>query len=397
MIYRFGEFELDTERVELRASGAPVAIERQVFDILALLVENRDRMVPREELQDRIWGDRFVSDAALSTRIMAARRALGDTGREQRFIKTVHGRGFRFVADVRRQDGAAAAPGARCDADGRPRRAPPLSPDAPAIQYRRTEDGVNLAHWSWGSGRPMIVLPDWIWSHIRSELRLTEVARWYGELASRWRLVRYDGRGEGLSDRDAPDYSLEARVRDLDTITAAYEPGVIFAHVSGTLTAMAFAARHPDRVTHLVLWCGYSRAEEFGQTPQLRALLALVRNDWDMFVENIARSRITGWSSRVETEGLTRYLRDAANPDYAETAMASLGALDVGDILGRVKTPTLVVHCSGVSIPSIDASRRLAAGIPGAQLRVLEQNAPIPHLGPTGPAIRVLEEFLGES
>ena len=111
----FGECELSTDRMELRRGGELVAVEPQVFEVLAHLVAHRDRVVPKVELLDDIWGDRFVSDSALTSRIKTARRLIGDTGRDQRIIKTVHGRGYRFVADV--------SP-ARSDGHGEPGRDP---------------------------------------------------------------------------------------------------------------------------------------------------------------------------------------------------------------------------------------------------------------------------------
>ena len=96
----FGEVELDLAGHEIRRSGEPVPVEPQVFDVLAYLVEHRDRLVPKTELLDEVWGDRFVSESALTSRIKAARRAVGDNGRDQRVIRTVHGRGYRFVADL---------------------------------------------------------------------------------------------------------------------------------------------------------------------------------------------------------------------------------------------------------------------------------------------------------
>lgn len=396
MIYTFDGYELDTQLYELRHDGSPVPLERQVFDVLAYLVQNSDRLVSKDELLDKIWGDRFVGEAALNTRVMAARKAIGDSGQAQRLIKTVHRRGYRFAGEVRTLTSQTAETNEPEPASKRSGVVKsPLPAGAPVIQYVRTADGVNIAYWSMGEGRPLIVLPDWIWSHIRSELRIPDVVNWYGELAARWQVVRYDGRGEGLSDRVEGALSLEHRVLDLEAVAARSEPGAIFAHVTSTTTAMAFAARHPERVTHLVLWCGYSRAEEFGKTPQLQALNSLVKHDWEMFVENIARARVTGWSSKIRTEDFTRYLRDAATPDYASMAMDSLTTLDVSDLLAEVKTPTLVIHCEGVHVPSIDASRGLAAAIPNARLCVLEGSAPVPHLGPIGPAIQALKEFLG--
>lgn len=100
---RFGDCELSVERMELRRAGQLVDLEPQVFDVLAYLLRYHERVVPKSELLDQIWGNRFVSESALTSRIKSARRAVGDTGRDQRIIKTIHGRGYRFVADVNNQ------------------------------------------------------------------------------------------------------------------------------------------------------------------------------------------------------------------------------------------------------------------------------------------------------
>ena len=100
MIYRFDQFELDTEKLELRGDGGVIALEPQVFALLVYLVENRDRVVGKEEIVDKIWDGRIVSDSAVSSRIKSARQALGDDGVSQRFIRTMHRVGFRFVAEV---------------------------------------------------------------------------------------------------------------------------------------------------------------------------------------------------------------------------------------------------------------------------------------------------------
>ena len=100
---RFGDCELSVERIELRRGGEIIDVEPQVFDVLAYLLRHRERVVPKTELLDQIWGNRFVSESALSSRIKSARRAVGDTGRDQRVIKTIYGRGYRFVADANEQ------------------------------------------------------------------------------------------------------------------------------------------------------------------------------------------------------------------------------------------------------------------------------------------------------
>jgi DNA-binding winged helix-turn-helix (wHTH) protein/tetratricopeptide (TPR) repeat protein len=110
MIYRFGDCELDEGRYELRRGGVPCHLEPQVFEVLAYLVRHRGRVVTKAELLDQVWGSRFVSESALTSRVKAARKAVGDSGREQRVIRTVHGRGYEFLAPVRAVDGRAGTP-----------------------------------------------------------------------------------------------------------------------------------------------------------------------------------------------------------------------------------------------------------------------------------------------
>lgn len=100
MIYSIGQITIDTDAYEVRKNGLPVSIEPQVFDLLVLLIENRDRIVTRDEIVERVWRGRIVSDAAISSRIKAARRAIGDDGKAQGLIRTVHRRGLRFVGEI---------------------------------------------------------------------------------------------------------------------------------------------------------------------------------------------------------------------------------------------------------------------------------------------------------
>jgi len=100
-VYHFDDFELDMARFELRDDGAVQPLEPQVLTLLGYLIEHRERLVPKNELFEELWGGRVVTDSALTSRIKSARRAVGDSGKAQQFIKTIHGKGFRFIADVR--------------------------------------------------------------------------------------------------------------------------------------------------------------------------------------------------------------------------------------------------------------------------------------------------------
>jgi TolB-like protein len=127
MIHAFRDFELDTDRVELRANGVAVAVEPQVFALLRFLVENRDRMVTRDEIIESVWGGRIVSDAAIASRIKSARQAIGDDGRAQHSIRTVHGLGFSFVAEVATRAAAIAAPTDAPDVEQAPSSRPSIA------------------------------------------------------------------------------------------------------------------------------------------------------------------------------------------------------------------------------------------------------------------------------
>lgn len=129
MRYAFENFELDPDRAEFRRDGEAVPVEPQVFDLLLLLVSAGDRLVTREEIFERIWGDRIVSDAALSSRVRDARKAIDDDGREQRLIRTVHGRGLRFVGEATALDTGGTVAQSAVDAAPEPSSAEPVPQD----------------------------------------------------------------------------------------------------------------------------------------------------------------------------------------------------------------------------------------------------------------------------
>jgi TolB-like protein len=140
VIYRFAEFELDLARAELRAGQSLRALEPQVFALLVHLVENRDRLVSRDELLEKVWDGRVVSDAAIASRIKSARQAIGDDGTAQRYIRTVHRQGFRFVAPVRAvHAGGAVVPGATAALPDSPR-PEPTKPSIAVLPFRLLGD-----------------------------------------------------------------------------------------------------------------------------------------------------------------------------------------------------------------------------------------------------------------
>ncbi len=404
MMYVFADCELDTRTFELRRHGSVLPVERQVFDVLAYLVEHRDRLVTKEELLDRIWGDRFVSEAALNSRVMAARKAIGDNGRDQRLIKTVHGRGYRFIAPVSARDDAPS--GARETRAVGPAsvaaqaQEPLPEPPPQDIRIGMAPDGVNIAYAVTGEGPPLVKAANWL-SHLEFDWRSPVWRHWLEELARYHRLIRYDPRGTGLSDWEAADVSWEARVRDLETVVeaAGVERFALFGMSGGGALAVAYAARHPERVSHLILYGAYvrgwrKRAKSQDEFEEEEALLTLMKAGWGRdsptYRQIFASDFIPGatWEHMRWFNDLCRV---SASPENAVAFHRTSGDIDVSDLLSQVRVPTLVLHGRGDLVVPFEEGRALAAGISGARFVPLE--SPNHILLEDEPAWRV---FLGE-
>ena len=271
MLFLFEDFTLDVGRRELRRGTDPIPVEPQVFDLLVCLIENRDRVVSRDDLIASVWSGRVVSESTLASRINAARTAIGDSGEAQRLIKTIQRKGLRFVGEVR-PDAISAPP-----TYGRP--------PAQDVTFCRTADGVHLAIATSGSGMPVVKAANWL-NHIEYDWQSPIWSPFIGALSSRFRLIRYDERGNGLSDWNVDDISFDAFVRDLETVvdTLGLERFALLGISQGAAVSVAYATRHPERVSRLVLCGGYvlghrKRADAL-EIAQREALEQLIRLGW---------------------------------------------------------------------------------------------------------------------
>jgi pimeloyl-ACP methyl ester carboxylesterase/DNA-binding winged helix-turn-helix (wHTH) protein len=371
-VLAFDGCELDRQRFELRRGGARVAVEPQVFDVLAYLVTNRDRVVSKEELLDEVWGTRFVTPSTLSTRIKAARRAVGDDGERQRVIETIHGRGFRFVAPV--TELPPSGPRNRTVT----RTTPPPRQD---IRFCRSSDGVGLAYATHGDGPVLVKVANWL-THLDHDWRSPVWRHWLHELGARYRVVRYDERGCGLSDRDVEDFSLEAWVRDLEAVLddLELERVPLLGISQGAAVAIAYAVAHPDRVSHLVLYGSYALGPSAGERPtrheeEAGLVVELAKVAWgrrhaafrQLFTASfLPDGNAEQWKAFDE---LQRETTSAAN---ASRFLDTFFHLDVRDLAPQVRAPTLVLHSRGDRVWSFDRGRELAACIPGSQFVPLE-------------------------
>ena len=267
----------------------------------------------------------------------------------------------------------------------------------PRIKYAQTADGVSIAYYTIGKGIPFVEMPLMPWSHIQMQFQHAGWVRWAEALSENRMVVRYDGRGTGLSERGLQDFSLDALVLDLEAVVGALdlEPFVLMALLFSGPVAIAYAARHPERLSHLVLWCTYAAGSEYADLPQVAAFQALRSQDWEIYTQTGAHAFL-GWEAPEDALWYADYMRQSTTQEAAEAFYEANAQYDTTPLLAQVKTPTLVLHRRQFLFPGLDAAKGLASRIPGAHLLPLEGAMAAPFLGDTEGVLQAIDQFLGE-
>jgi class 3 adenylate cyclase/pimeloyl-ACP methyl ester carboxylesterase len=257
----------------------------------------------------------------------------------------------------------------------------------PQVQYAKTSDGVSIAFASVGEGMPLITVPQPNISHVQ---RLWSTLGYFLQpIARTFRCIWYDHRGTGLSDRDSVDFSMDAMIRDLESIVG--QTGVerfgLMAFVDGVPTAVTYAARFPERVSHLILIDGWTNPSDFADEPSIAANDALIDKDWTLYTETLVRV-LSGFDEPQLTERLGELMRASIEPEAWRAFHVAARSYDVSDVLADVRAQTLVLHNNRHGFYPLRSGQRLAAGIPGARFLAIDdlayRNVP-----------RLVEEFTG--
>jgi pimeloyl-ACP methyl ester carboxylesterase len=358
---------LDLNRRELRRGSDLISLEPQVLDLLTYLMQNRDRVVSRDDLIASVWGGRIVSDSTLSTRINAARKAIGDSGEQQRLIRTMARKGFRFTGTVtehvKLNETAAVA----------------AAIPQQEVHFCTASDEVRIAYASAGQGVPLVKAANWL-NHLEYDWHSPIWSHLLHALAAERRLIRYDERGNGLSDWDVDDISFEAFVRDLETVVdaAGLERFSLFGISQGSAVSIAYTVRHPERVDRLILYGGFARGRARRNPEQAETLLALIRQGWgsdNPAFRQFFTSLFVPDGNPEQMQWFNDLQRITTSPENAVRIMQATGQVDISDLLPQVRVPTLVLHARNDAAVPFDEGRRLAAGIPGARFVALESRS----------------------
>ena len=361
--YRFGPFQLDVRERRLARGEEVIPLRLKVFDTLRVLVENAGRLVTKQELLDTVWPETAVEENNLNHNVSVLRKALGEKATGQQYIETVPRVGYRFAAAVE-----VAAPRTE-------RAAPSPAKTRQEIRYCTTSDGVRLAYATTGSGSPLVKASNWL-THLDFEWGSPIWRHWYTALSRHHRLVRYDERGNGMSQRDVPGVSFDTWVRDLETVVdaAGLDRFPLLGISRGGAIAIAYAVKHPERVTHLVLYGAFAAGTTHVGTPQeieaRRALASLLRLGWGLNNPAFCRTftcRFIPEATPEHEQWFDELQRVSTSPENAARLMEIDDEIDVRPLLPQVKTPTLVVHCDRDRAVPPEKGRLLAAEIPGAR------------------------------
>lgn len=376
MLFSFEDLVLDPDRRELRRGKEDISLEPQVFDLLLHLIQNRDRVVTRDELIASVWQGRIVSESTLASRINAARNAIRDNGQAQRLIKTIQRKGVRFVGEVREQLPVPAATKAGGDSET------PAPRHAQDVTFCRTADGVHLAAAASGSGMPVVKAANWL-NHIEYDWQSPVWSPLIGLLSGRFRLIRYDERGNGLSDWNVDDLSFDAFVRDLETVVdgLGLKRFALLGISQGASISIAYAARHPERVSRLVLCGGYvqgwRRRSSETEIARREALYTLAQHGWGQdnpAFRQVFTSLFIPGGTPEQMQWFNDLQRVSTSPENAVRLFKVFGGIDVSELLPHISVPTLVLHARGDARVPFDQGLALARAIPGARFVALDSD-----------------------
>ncbi len=353
MTFVFGQFELDPARRELRVDGRAQALQPQVFDLLLYLIQNHERVVPKRELLETLWPDTIVTESSIQRAVSLARSALGERG--PALIQTFPRQGYRFVGDIEREK----KPALRA-----------------ALRPRYAQSGdVHIAYTTLGEGdTDIVVVNGWIMP-MRAMFQHPDTRAAMEALAKVGRVITFDKRGTGLSDRVKDLPSHEQRMDDLRVVLDACSSkrAVIVGYSEGGALAMLYAATYPERVQGLILCGAFARMTKTQEYPcgyaleDMDRLKGYIRGAWGKGAslrpiapdELREDSEFLDWIAFAEQEG--------TSPGGALDLLDMNMQIDLRVLLPAIRVPTVVLQADEDVMIHPGNGRYLADHIPNAR------------------------------
>jgi pimeloyl-ACP methyl ester carboxylesterase/DNA-binding winged helix-turn-helix (wHTH) protein len=401
--YFFSSYFLDVDERRLLRDNEELRLRGKLFDTLRVLVENAGKLVRKDAFMESVWPDSVVEDNNLDYCISQLRKLF----HPEKYIETVPRHGYRFVAEVtspkpqgqsielepavQRPDAPDQQiefietvprvgyrfPGKVESAGKAPISAVVLGDGLKRqeIRYCMTSDQARLAYASIGNGPPLVKASNWL-THLDYEWESPIWRHWWAEFSKHHRMVRYDERGNGMSQRDVTEISFDTWIRDLETVVdaAGLDRFSMLGISRGGSIAIAYAVKHPERVSKLVLYGAFPAGLNHHGSPKARearrALESLVRLGWG--VNNPAfckmfTCRFVPNATPAHEHWFDDLQRVSTSAENAARLMEIDDNIDVRGLLRQIRVPTLVVHCDGDQVVPPECGRQMAAEIPDAR------------------------------
>jgi pimeloyl-ACP methyl ester carboxylesterase/DNA-binding winged helix-turn-helix (wHTH) protein len=391
--FSFDRFQLDLSAGRLNGQSGPIPLTPKALSVLEYLAAHPGQLISKDELLGAVWPGVFLGDGALKVCVSEIRRALEDDAKHPRIIETAHRRGYRFIAEVRESPAAPTAPAI-----------PPPAPATAAphlpVQYARSGD-VNIAYQVLGTGPvDLVFVMGWV-SHLEYFWHEPSFARFLRRLASFSRLILFDKRGTGLSDRIAELPTLEQRMDDVRAVlTAAGSRRAVLLGVSeGGPMCSLFAATYPEKTEALIMIGTYARrlrADDYPWAPtqeERETFCREILERWGGPVGIEARAPSVA-GDPVFRDWWATFLRMGASPAAAVALTQMNAQIDVRHVLPTIQVPTLVLHRTGDRTLLVEEGRYIASLIPRARFVELPGDDHLPFVGDQDALLDEIERFL---
>ncbi|WP_170790515.1 alpha/beta fold hydrolase [Ruegeria lacuscaerulensis] len=361
-----GQWVLNLNDGKLSSEQGNASLSPKATDILALLVAKPGVVLSREEILHAVWKDLHVSPDLVREYIFEIRKALGDKAKDSQYIETVGRRGFRLIGQISVQSGE--------DISSFHRRRN-LQPDTlPTVKFCQSYDGTSIAHTASGEGYPLLISGSWM-THLEQDWQNPAYGDYIRHLSQNFSLIRYDQRGNGLSQWANVDISFDRMVDDMEVVVDAYgfEKVAILGLSQGASVSVAYALRHPSRISHLILSGGYPRGRrqrgnrmEFEES---EALVQLIRTSWgndNPAIRQILTTMFMPDATKEETQWFNEFQKLCGPAENIAQFRALFDDINVSGLLPQVTVPTLVIHSDRDAVAPLSEGKLLASKIPNA-------------------------------
>jgi pimeloyl-ACP methyl ester carboxylesterase len=292
-------------------------------------------------------------------------------------IKTFHSRGYQFIAETTDATANLATPESQVSSKVKIGLA-----DQSPVRFCSSADGVSIAHAGVGEGYPLVAVASWM-SHLEEDWSNPTWEHYLSNLAEDFRVIRYDQRGNGMSDWDNVDISFDRMVDDLKAVIDCYdyEKVALFGPSQAASVSIAYAQRFPEKVSHLILYGAYARGRCKRGNPEgieeSKALVTLIRQSWgrnNPMVRQMMTSLFMPDASPEESNWFNEFQRTCGPSENIARFRELFDGMDVSSLLAEINIPTLVIHCVGDSVAPLSEGRLIASRIPDARLVTLNSN-----------------------